>query len=104
MSAFGDSVRWRRKSLGMSQGDLAAKVRVNHRRVTQSYISRLENGLLDPKLSTVCSIARALRVKDWQLVAGYNSVEFWRGYLDLSPSQKREVQRIINWYSERRDQ
>jgi transcriptional regulator with XRE-family HTH domain len=101
MSDFGDSVRWRRKAVGMRQGELAAKIRRNHRSTTASYISRIESGEIDPRLSTVNSIARALKVKPWQLVAGLEQ-PFWGDYLDLSPIGKREVQRMIDWYLERR--
>ena len=101
MSDFGDSVRWRRKAVGMRQGELAAKIRRNHRSTTASYISRIESGEIDPRLSTVNSIARALKVKPWQLVAGFED-PFWGDYLCLSPIGKREVQHMIDWYLERR--
>jgi transcriptional regulator with XRE-family HTH domain len=101
MSDFGDSVRWRRKAVGMRQGELAAKIRRNHRATTASYISRIESGEIDPRLSTVNSIARALKVKPWQLVAGFEQ-PFWDDYLQLSPIGKREVQRMIDWRLERR--
>lgn len=95
---FGQNVRWLRRRVGLSQAALAAMIRLNHHTPTPSYVSRLEAGILDPKLSTVRSIARALHVKTWQLVADLSdNVEFWRGYLDLSPAQKREVQRTIDW-------
>lgn len=101
--AFGENVRWVRQRLGMTQTALAAMVHLNHHHPTPSYISRLESGSIDPRLSTVHSIARALRVKPWQLVAGLaDNVEFWRGYLDLSPIQKREIQRLIARMLEKR--
>jgi transcriptional regulator with XRE-family HTH domain len=95
---FGDNLRLLRHYVGMSQADLAAAIRVNRRAPTRSYITRLESGALDPRLSTVRSIARALHVRPWQLVAGLGeSVRFWEGYLDLSAEQKRDVQRHIDW-------
>ncbi len=101
MSEFGDSVRWRRKAVGMRQAELAAKIRRRHRPTTASYISRIESGDIDPRLSTVAAIARALHVKTWQLVAGFEQ-PFWGDYLCLTPLGKREVQRMIDWQLERR--
>jgi transcriptional regulator with XRE-family HTH domain len=99
---FGENVRWRRVALGLSQATLASQIRVNRKRTTASYISRLESGALDPRLSTVRSIARALHVKPWQLVAGLGeSVTFWEGYLELTGEQKRDVQRHIDWLQRR---
>lgn len=96
--SFGDNVRWLRRRMGMTQAALAAQARVNHHRPTPSYISRLESGIIDPRLSTVRSIARALHVKTWQLVADLgDNVTFWGDYLTLSPMQKREIQRLMAW-------
>jgi hypothetical protein len=51
----------------------------------------------------VRSVARALRVKPWQLVAELaDNTEFWRGYLDLSPRLKRDVQRHIAYLGARK--
>jgi transcriptional regulator with XRE-family HTH domain len=95
---FGDNVKWLRQRSGMTQSTLAAHTRVNHHHPTASYISRLEHGSLDPRLSTIRSIAKALHVKPWQLVAELSeNVQFWQGYLDLSPADKREIQRLIDW-------
>lgn len=102
MSVVGESVRWRRKAMGMSQGDLAALIRVNHHRVDQSYISRIETGA-DPRLSTIRSIAKALRMKPWQLLVSLSESDtFWCYYLDLGPAQKRDIQHHIKFLSERR--
>lgn len=101
MSEFGESVRWRRKALGMRQAELANKIRRNRQPTTASYISRIESGEIDPRLSTVVAIARVLKVKPWQLVAGFEQ-PFWGDYLCLSPLGKREVQRMIDWQLERR--
>lgn len=101
MSIFGESVRWRRKALRMTQKELAALIRLHRRPTTASYISRIESGKIDPRLSTINSLARALKVKTWHLVAGFEE-PFWDDYLRLSPLGKREVQRMIDWYLERR--
>ena len=103
MSDFGESVRWRRTALGLTQSDLAAKIRRRHRPVDQAYISRVESGEIDPPLSTVSSLARALGVKPWQLIcAPCENTRWWDNYLVLGAQQKREVQRYVNYYSERR--
>ncbi|MBN1461376.1 MAG: helix-turn-helix transcriptional regulator [Armatimonadetes bacterium] len=100
--SFGENVRWLRKANALSQADLAAMIRVNHHRPTASYISRVEHGLLSPRLSTIRSLARALKVKPWQLVADIgDNVDFWDGYMRLSAAGKREVQRHIAWMLER---
>ena len=97
-NSFGANVRWLRAKMDMSQQALAAKIRVNHHHPTQSYVSRLEQGSLDPRLSTIRSLARVFKMRPWQLVADLSdNAEFWRGYLALSPTQKREVQHNIKW-------
>lgn len=101
MSEFGQSVRCRRKLLRLTQQQLAARIKLRHRPTTGRYICGIETGEIDPRLSTVCSIARALKVKPWQLVAGIEQ-PFWDDYLRLSPLGKREVQRMIDWYLEGR--
>lgn len=95
MSEFGDTVRWRRKALGLRQYQLAALIKRKHRPTTASYISRIESGIIDPRLSTVLSLARALKMRPWQIfTVGYER-EFWSDYLALPPLGKREIQRII---------
>ena len=101
MSEFGDSVRWRRKAAGLSQGELAAKIRRRHRPTTASYVCRIETGELDPRLSTVQALARALKVPVWQLVARPAECPFWDDYRQLSPVQKREIQRLMGIMLER---
>lgn len=102
MSVFGETVRWRRKAVGMNQAELAALIKRRHRPTTASYISRIESGEIDPRLSTVYSLARALHVKPWQLVAELGeNVKFWEGYLDLNAAQKHELQRHITWMHQR---
>ena len=97
-NGFGENVRWLRKRAGMSQQSLANLIWVNHHHPTRSYVSRLEHGTLDPRLSTIRSLARVFKMRPWQLVADLSdNAEFWRGYLALSPTQKREVQHNIKW-------
>ncbi len=101
MSEFGQSVRLRRKGLCLTQQELATKIRLRRRPTTGRYICGIETGEIDPRLSTVNALARALHVKPWQLVAGFEQ-PFWSDYLRLSPIGKRDVQRMIDWYLERR--
>ena len=101
--SLGDDVRWRREALGLSQAELARRIRVNRRAPDRSYICRLEAGQVDPRLSTVRSLARALGVKPWMLLVELGeSIRFWQGYLLLSGKQKREVQQHIAWLLRRR--
>jgi len=100
--SFGENVRWLRTTRGMTQAQLAALTRVNHHHPTASYISRVEHGEIDPRLKTVISIARALKVRPWQLVADISeNVDFWEGYMRLSAQGKRDIQRTIAWMLER---
>ena len=100
--SFGENVRWLRTTRGMTQAQLAALTRVNHHHPTASYISRVEHSEIDPRLKTVISIARALKVRPWQLVADISeNVDFWEGYMRLSPQGKRDIQRTIAWMLER---
>lgn len=104
MSVFAENLRWTRKNRRVTQAELAAKIRVHRRRTTSSYICRLEKGQIDPRLSTVYSLARALRVPAWYLIADVlEAPEFWDRYFYLRPAQKREVQRIIKRMIEREE-
>lgn len=97
--SLASNVRYLRTRQGMTQAALAAQIRVKRRRPTASYISRVESGMIDPQWSTIRSIARALHVKPWQLVADLSdNTAFWDGYLLLSARHKREVQRLIEWH------
>lgn len=98
MVAFADNLKYLRREAGMTQSQLAKCIRVRRRVPSRCYITQLESGRLDPQLATVRSIARALHLKPWQLTADLSdNVEFWRGYLNLNGTQKREVQRHIDW-------
>jgi transcriptional regulator with XRE-family HTH domain len=99
---FGEGMRLLRRARGVTQTELAQHIRVNRHQPTASYISRIEHGQLDPRLSTICAIARALRVKPWQVLAYPERADWWQAYLSLPPIGKREVQRVIRWYGERR--
>ena len=101
MSQFGETVRWRRKALHMTQEQVATKIRLRHRPTTGRYICGIETGEIDPRLSTVNALARALRIKTWQLLASPGENPFWDDYLCLSPTGKREVQRTIDWIARR---
>lgn len=48
-------IRRARKEQGLSQAELARRLRM-----TQAQIARIENGLTDPRLSTLTELARAL--------------------------------------------
>lgn len=59
LRAVGDALRERRIELGWTQGALAERSGV-----TQADISRIENGQIDPRWSTVRRIAMALSEPD----------------------------------------
>ena len=61
---LGHAVRRRRVAAGLSQEALARAARVH-----PTYISLVERGLRDPKISSVRRIARGLRVGAGELVA-----------------------------------
>ena len=88
--------------MGLTQIELASMIKLQHRPTTASYICRIERGE-DTHVSTVRSLARALRCKPWQLLTDLmeNDV-FWGTYMGLKPQQKREVQQGIKFLSERR--
>lgn len=52
-----------RKQDGMTQKELATKIGIS-----QNYLSELENGKYDIKLSLLCKIANALEVFPFELV------------------------------------
>jgi transcriptional regulator with XRE-family HTH domain len=60
---LGNAIRRRRAAAGLSQEALAAAARVH-----PTYVSLLERGLRDPKLSSVAKVARALGVSAAKLV------------------------------------
>lgn len=103
VSDFAQTLRWLRTRAGLTQGELAARIRLHGRVPNDSFISRLELGITEPTLATIRSLARALHVRPWMLVVNMSErADFWSGYLALSPAQKREIQRLIQWKLERR--
>jgi len=60
-----ERIRQRRKELGMSQSELAAKARIN-----QTTISTIELGKVDPTTSNIKMIAAALNVSLDYLILG----------------------------------
>lgn len=61
---FGHALRRRRVEAGFSQESLARAAKVH-----PTYISLLERGLRDPRLSSVQKVARALKMSAADLVA-----------------------------------
>ncbi|MBQ7533886.1 MAG: helix-turn-helix transcriptional regulator [Bacteroidales bacterium] len=55
---IGQVIREVRKEEKISQTELGKRIEAN-----KSYISRIENGLIDPTLSTVCGIVNALGLR-----------------------------------------
>ncbi len=103
MSRIGKAVRWRRTALGLTQAEVASRIRRLRHPTTQSYIARIENGEIDPRVSTVFALARVLKMSPWQLLMGVTeSDEFWGVYLQLSPQQKRDVQQHMKYMIEDR--
>ena len=62
---FGREIRRRREALGMTLEQLAESSKL-----TPNYIGTIENGLRDPSISVVCSIARGLGVSPSELFGG----------------------------------
>ncbi len=62
---FGESVRRRRKALGLTLEKLAERANL-----TPNYIGTVENGRRDPSLSTIQQIAAALDAPPAELLGG----------------------------------
>jgi len=60
---LGENLRKLRLKRGMSQGDLAVILNVD-----RAYISNIENGRMNPTLSTLEKIANALEVSSSELL------------------------------------
>jgi transcriptional regulator with XRE-family HTH domain len=98
----GENIRWARKLRGMTQEQLAKAIRVHRHPTTRSYISRLESGAIDPRVSTLLSIARALKVRPSLLVTRVGEgEEFLEVYLSLTPGQKRNLRAIVRMWRSR---
>jgi ribosome-binding protein aMBF1 (putative translation factor) len=63
--SFGKRVRKLRRTLDMSQEELANKIETS-----RSYISALEHDEYEPKLETMKKVAKALKIKLDELVKG----------------------------------
>ena len=67
---FGRNVARLRASRGLSQVRLALLLDPDGRGVSQSYVSQLEAGKRDPKLTMLVALAIALKVPVTEVVAG----------------------------------
>lgn len=100
---FAGNLRHFRKAAGLTQRELAEHIRLHGRKPARSYITQLETGRIDPRLSTIRSLARVLKIKPWFLVCDLSdNVGFWDGYLGLTPQQKRDIQATVRYYHGRR--
>jgi len=61
---FGATLKYERQNRGLSQGDLARLAGID-----QTAISRLESGIREPRLVTICSLANALEVTPAELIS-----------------------------------
>ena len=101
--SVGENVRWRRTALGLSQTELARRIRVHRKAPNRSYVCRLEQGKVDVPISVIRSLAKALKCQPWQLVAEvYENSRWWDAYLGLTAQQKRDIQHQVRWYADRR--
>ena len=99
--AIGRSIRYYRLRAGLTQADLAQRIRIHGRKPDRSYITHIERGDFEPSLAVVRSCGRALGVRPWQLLADiYDSCDWWERYLSLSPVHKRAVQHLVKYYYE----
>jgi transcriptional regulator with XRE-family HTH domain len=62
---LGRRVRYLRAQLGLTQQELAGRVQID-----RSYVSRVERGLLLPRLATLVQLAASLNVSVSELVRG----------------------------------
>lgn len=77
---FGHAVQALRETQGLRRADLAKRMQVQHTRIVQ-----IENGKVDPQVSTVLAFAEALAVtpsvllegmtEDWRAIGGDESEE-----------------------------
>ncbi len=83
--AIGRQVRELRKTQRMTGADLAAQTGLS-----TGMLSKIENGLISPSLSTISTLANALRVPLVQLFSGYEEA---RGCMHVKAGQGVEIQR-----------
>ena len=82
LDALAERMRERRKSLGITQEQLAEKSGLS-----ANYIAKLEIGHGVPSLGTLVRLAEALEVETYELIAVYSG-QPWRG-------PAREVERVM---------
>ena len=85
------TIRSARKDRGLSQAELAGRLRM-----TQAQIARIENSLTDPRLSTLTELSRALGLElvlvPKQLLPSVKSlIVQHRGFLEPRESKRRLV-------------
>lgn len=83
--AIGRQVRELRKRRRMTGADLAAQTELS-----VGMLSKIENGVISPSLSTLQTLARALQVPLTQLFSGYEEP---RGAMHVKASQGVEIER-----------
>lgn len=64
LKKFGKSLKYYRNELGLTQEDLADKINVH-----QTYIGKLELGMINPSLLRIFMITRALKIKLTDIVS-----------------------------------
>ncbi len=84
-AAIGHQVRELRKRQRMTGADLAAQTGLS-----VGMLSKIENGLISPSLTTIQSLAHALRVPLVQLFSGYDEP---RGAMHVKAGQALEIER-----------
>lgn len=72
INLIGGRVKQRRRELGMSQGDLAAKLQIEGVDVVQKSVSRIETGNRIVTDYEVLSLAKVLKVDVMWLLTGEN--------------------------------
>jgi len=86
--AFGQLLKARRNALGMSQEAFADSIRYH-----RTEISILERGLRDPRLETICCIARGLGITPSELLDGLDLDAFGaaRSTDESAPSRAQQI-------------
>lgn len=64
LKKFGKSLKYYRNELGLTQEELADKINVH-----QTYIGKLELGMINPSLLRIFMITRALKIKLTDIVS-----------------------------------
>lgn len=99
---MGFRIAQRRQSLGLKQAQLAKKVGISAK-----YISDIETGKRHPSLETLVKICEALRITPDYIILGAMVKEEDLNILDslklLSPQDKRKAEKIIRILCEKSD-